>query len=333
MNQSTLGSRIKSHRKRLGLTQEQLAERMGVSAQAVSKWENDLSCPDISVLPDLAAVFGISVDELLGSTTTGQTTVHEAEVTEDKTKPERTVHFEFDKSGGVWLAVYILMVGGLLLLNHLMDLDVSWWTPVWTCSLIVFGIPELFRRFSLFHLAVSLTGAYFLLDAYGLFPSTPKIGWSILVPVFLLLWGVTLLVDALRGKHRRSARSGDFTPNKSKYDYSCGDGYLHCDVSFGSRRVPVTTALLRGGDIDSSFGDFTVDLSGCEAIVEDCLLKIDHNFGNLKLLVPERFDVQIIDEDKFAADVKRNGQPATVTQGTIRVKAELHFGAIEICFV
>ena len=66
MNNKTIGDRIKFHRKRLGMTQEQLAERMGVSAQAVSKWENNLSCPDISVLPELAAIFGISVDELLG---------------------------------------------------------------------------------------------------------------------------------------------------------------------------------------------------------------------------------------------------------------------------
>ena len=42
----TLGQRIADYRKRLGETQEQLAEAMEVSAQAVSKWENDISCPD-----------------------------------------------------------------------------------------------------------------------------------------------------------------------------------------------------------------------------------------------------------------------------------------------
>ena len=62
MNEMTLGKRIMQHRKRLGMTQEQLADRVGVSAQAVSKWENDLSCPDISLLPQLAEIFGITVD-------------------------------------------------------------------------------------------------------------------------------------------------------------------------------------------------------------------------------------------------------------------------------
>ena len=72
MSEMTLGKRIMQHRKRLGLTQEQLAERIGVSAQAVSKWENDLSCPDISLLPVLAEIFGITVDELLGKEEPGK---------------------------------------------------------------------------------------------------------------------------------------------------------------------------------------------------------------------------------------------------------------------
>ena len=62
----TLGKRIIANRKRLGLTQDQLAEKLGLTAQAVSKWENDLSCPDISILPKLADIFNITTDELLG---------------------------------------------------------------------------------------------------------------------------------------------------------------------------------------------------------------------------------------------------------------------------
>ena len=62
----TLGERIAYYRKRRGLTQEQLAEQCSVTPQAVSKWENDLSAPDISLLVPLAELFGISADELLG---------------------------------------------------------------------------------------------------------------------------------------------------------------------------------------------------------------------------------------------------------------------------
>ena len=76
--EETLGKRIIANRKRLGMTQDKLAEQLGITAQAVSKWENDQSCPDIAMLPKLAEIFGISIDELLGIT--AQEIVHEAEV-------------------------------------------------------------------------------------------------------------------------------------------------------------------------------------------------------------------------------------------------------------
>ena len=64
MNES-IGNRIAKYRKEKGLTQEALANQMGVSAQAVSKWETDASCPDIAALPQLCKILGITTDELL----------------------------------------------------------------------------------------------------------------------------------------------------------------------------------------------------------------------------------------------------------------------------
>lgn len=62
----TFGKRIQGLRKKYNMTQEDLASKVHISAQAVSKWENDLSAPDITLLPDLADIFHISLDELLG---------------------------------------------------------------------------------------------------------------------------------------------------------------------------------------------------------------------------------------------------------------------------
>ena len=61
----TIGNRIAKFRKAKSMTQEELASIMGVSSQAVSKWENDASCPDISLLPQLCKTLGVTTDELL----------------------------------------------------------------------------------------------------------------------------------------------------------------------------------------------------------------------------------------------------------------------------
>ena len=65
-NTDTLGKRIMALRKAAGMTQEQVAERLGVSPQAVSKWENDVSCPDVTMIPRIAQLFNVSTDQLLG---------------------------------------------------------------------------------------------------------------------------------------------------------------------------------------------------------------------------------------------------------------------------
>ena len=65
MKYQTLGTMIAALRKEKGMTQLELAEKMGVTDKAVSKWERDLSCPDVNTIPRLAELFGISVDELM----------------------------------------------------------------------------------------------------------------------------------------------------------------------------------------------------------------------------------------------------------------------------
>lgn len=65
MTEMTLGKRIAMLRRRKELKQEELANMLDITAQAVSKWENDQTCPDISLLPMLAQILDVSVGELL----------------------------------------------------------------------------------------------------------------------------------------------------------------------------------------------------------------------------------------------------------------------------
>ena len=65
MKKESMGMMIAAKRKELGMTQLELAEKMGVTDKAVSKWERELSYPDVNSLPKLAEIFGMSVDELM----------------------------------------------------------------------------------------------------------------------------------------------------------------------------------------------------------------------------------------------------------------------------
>ena len=64
-----LGKKIRQLRFKAGMTQEQLAEKLGIGPQAVSKWENAAAMPDITTLPLLAEIFGVSIDDLFDLTT------------------------------------------------------------------------------------------------------------------------------------------------------------------------------------------------------------------------------------------------------------------------
>lgn len=332
MEHKSLGERIKYHRKRLGLTQEQLAERMRVSAQAVSKWENNLSCPDISVLPELADVFGISLDELMGRSNSA---VCEAEpVKTEEKKSEYSWHWELPmrKRHSIIFAIFVLLYGGLLLWNNVMSYDVSWWTLLWTLGLCFIGVSGLCHGFSFFCLIMTVAGGFFLLDSYELF--TFDLGWGVLIPAVLIIWGISLLLDLILGKKKKVRPAIHSSHNgKAKREYSCTNGWLACEMSFGDYRTAVATPILRGGSIECNFGNYTVDFSGCEALAENCKVEVENNFGSLTLLVPDHFRVELGSNETFAGDVEVKGSPAPETQGLLIINGESNFGSLEIKYI
>ena len=121
----TMGQIIRRLRKERGLTQEELAEQLGVTCQAVSKWENDAGMPDISQVVPLVAVFGVSADVLFGIT--GTTADEEVwKIVADADNIQR--YGEPD----TYLAAYDVLMEGLkrfpnhlILMNRCMDLGLS----------------------------------------------------------------------------------------------------------------------------------------------------------------------------------------------------------------
>ena len=118
----TLGRRIARQRLEYGMTQERLAMKMGVTAQAVSKWENDLSAPDIMLLPELARTLGVTVDELLEGRKSQEIVPVEPEPAPepepsyaDVSRPKK-LHIQVDSSDGdvVNINVPLGMAGAVL---------------------------------------------------------------------------------------------------------------------------------------------------------------------------------------------------------------------------
>ncbi len=96
--ENRLAENIRGYRKNLGLTQEQLAERLGITLGAVSKWERGSSEPDLGFIMDLAELFHVSVDALIGFSVHGADADSEADRIEElsKTRPvlEMTAEYE-----------------------------------------------------------------------------------------------------------------------------------------------------------------------------------------------------------------------------------------------
>jgi len=342
--EQTIGKRISENRKRLGLTQDALAEKLGVTAQAVSKWENDQSCPDITMLPKLAEIFGISTDALLGVESDQR--VRKAEVVNEEQESEG-IHvqkgsweFKWDsgKKGALTFALFVLLVGILTFASKALQRDVSFWGILWPSAFLVFGLSRLFQKFSVLSFGSILLGGYYLM--HNLWIWRLQIAGELIFPLMVVLFGLGLLIDALRKPNKpkfRISKNGvklcDENGNeKTKSTFTTDEDCFDCSLAFGEKAHEVQLPLLRYGNASCSFGELTVDLSGCEEISADCQIDAKDSFGELVLLIPKKYRAHIDSRTSFAA-VTVKGQPDPYPQGVIEINASVTFGEILVKYV
>ncbi len=340
--EQTLGKRIVQNRKRLGMTQDKLAEYLGVTAQAVSKWENDQACPDITMLPKLAGLFGISTDTLLGLTGEDEP-VYEAEPVaeadlrdipgESDHNQKFEMHWDSGRKGTLWLALWILTSGGLLLASNVLHWDTGFWDILWPTGLMYIGLFGLFPNFSFFSLGCALFGAYFLLDHLDAAPF--RLGKELILPALLLIFGMSLLVDALKEPRKSSfsvRRNG--SKHKGKFQSSCSmDGeHFDCSTSFGEDHRTITLPQLSSGEASVSFGELTVDLCGCGKIKNHCQIDASCSFGELTILVPRSCRVEPATSTAFAS-VDFHGSCAPDAATVIDMDCSANFGEIRIRYI
>ncbi len=342
--EQTLGKRIMHHRKRMGLTQDQLAEKCGVTAQAVSKWENDQSCPDINMLPRLAELFGTTTDSLLGhspvcegSETTGWEFHHNGEKRASVNATAKDdagweFHWDSGRRGALGFALFVLLVGGLLLASRMLGWGAGFWGITWPSALLVFGLFATFRSPRFTHVVCALLGGYFLIDNLGVFDIS--LDKSLIFPALIVIFGISLLLDALRKpkKSRFSIRKKGSLSHKTRKNFVQEADQFGCSLTFGEVTHRITLPRLRYGEACVSFGEMEVDLRGCGEIVDGCRIDLSASFGELRLKVPKCYRVQCAAGTSFG-EISTHGYPDDIVKGVIELTGGVSFGEIEIIYV
>lgn len=331
MEQQTMGKRIMQLRKEKGYTQEQLAELCGVSAQAVSKWENDVSCPDISILPQLAELLGVTTDELLGVKPIEPKVVI---VDAQKNKKEGDGNFSVSwdgakhvKKDGIWFAILVIVLGMAFLLQRIGLVSFGIWGIIWPAVIIGVGISWMVKRFSIFSLAVAGVGFYFLLFNLGAISFV--LTWSVIWPSLLVLLGLTILYEALI-PHKGKWCGVQFNGEKSKHsEYGENNGFIRYDCSFSDENRRYASEEFSGGDIDLSFGKGELDLGSVRRVTPNAKLDIDVSFGTFDLIVPRTIRVYV-KSDKSFGSIQMNGEPNSDATESFVLDGDVSFGTLNI---
>lgn len=341
--EQTLGKRIAAYRKELGLTQEGLAEKLGITAQAVSKWENDMSCPDISMLPRLANIFRVTTDELLGiqreeKKREEEKETLEAEVVAEDSEPEKTAAWALDISGNVrssaGFGILVLLVGGLLLAGSIWNWKLTFWSVLWPSALLVYGLMGFFRKVSVFRLGCALLGSYELARLTGLIPESFVLGKNIVFPLILVLLGVSILFQVF---HRNNFRHvGAFHKNRvvvnRKRRFTKGANSFSCTECFGESRREICLDKLSYGEATVNFGELKLDLTGCAEIEQNCRLDVACVFGETELYIPAGCRVEPYVSTVFAHfDIQ--GTPDPDADVVIQLNGSVVFGEIVVKYL
>ncbi|MBR6039909.1 MAG: helix-turn-helix transcriptional regulator [Clostridia bacterium] len=348
-NKETLGKRIAMLRKEKGLTQEQLAEKVGVSAQAVSKWENDVSCPDITLLPLLADILGVTVDELLGVKPIEPHVIilDKDETPKEEAKKNRSFSWEWNKHkksarwGTISFCIGAILVCLFFLLHSFGmfpyspfafdgDLVLKGWNYVWPLLVFTLGLSSVIEHPAFGGVMMAFGGYEFVrrvLLGYQI-ATLPAIPWY----VILLAMAIVVLLLVLIGKKHlicKVKKDDENTDHTPVLDVTQDDNYLDADMSFGSGVITYDGDTLRGGSIDMNFGDYKVDLRRVRTFTDNCLLEIDQNFGSLTIFMPQHVRLVKSSDTSFGS-FATYGEPSPDATQSIIIRADVNFGTLQV---
>ena len=338
----TLGKRISGRRKAMGLTQDALAEQLGITPQAVSKWENDQSCPDITMLPKLAEIFRSTTDELLGIPPKEAPPAEAvpSETTSDipAGKPAKIDRRSLASPGAAF-GLWLFLTGLVYLADSLLPYPDALADPSYRCGLgdialscgiFAFGLCALLRRFSLLRLVCACFGGICVLNLLTQ-PGIADMDWQIPLCAGLALFGLDMLVGTLLGR-KQTVPIGHHFPSCMRNNFECEGDSFDCSTSFGDGNHPITMPLLAHGRAEVSFGDLTLDLTGCQDFAENCRLTLHSSFGEMTVLLPRFCRAEVNVRTAFA-QCDTFGTPDPNAPARIYVNGSTSFGHITFRYV
>lgn len=339
----SLGKRIAALRKSHGLTQEKLAEQLGVSPQAVSKWETDTSCPDITMLPRLSALFGVSTDALLGvEAPEPQVVILEKEKKQDAQgdipaaiRNGTKKWHKIARWGCIVFCITAILICAVLLLRSLSVFftapGVPVWNYIWPLMLFGVGLWVVFDR-PLFGICMMAVGGYEFIH-FGWGVGIDLRFYAIMLGLAIVML-ISLLVKAIKNnrKRKQSASSAVAAGTKpASFSMSTEDNFLREEVSFASKNVTYPAQPLKGADIEANFCESVIDLTAVTAFTDNPVIDVDCNFATVTLYVPRTVRVTRKDETAFAAFTVK-GEPNEDAAETAVVRGDVNFGSLEVIY-
>lgn len=189
-----LGSKLADLRKRNGYSQEALAEKMGVSRQAVSKWERGESTPDTDTLIDLARLYSVSLDTLVGNE---QAEEPKTPNKKEKAPKEKKVPLYPGLSKKLLLFPFPMLI---VVIYILLGFALNLWHPAWLIFLtipayyhIAIGARASTKKGLLLSLPV-IEAALVLFLMFGLFMNAWSWAWILFVLAIFYYWAVGFYV-------------------------------------------------------------------------------------------------------------------------------------------
>ncbi len=321
-NSNTLGKRIMALRKAAGMTQEQVAERLGVSPQAVSKWENDVSCPDVALIPRIAQLFNVSTDQLLGLKASAP---KPAEASPSGSEDGR--HRPSSPAQGIGFGLLLIVLGIAYLVSRSTSASFNIWGILWPALLLGLGVSSAIKHRSVFFLGVAGMGFYYLL--FNLGNKMPfEMSWSIVIPLALILFGIDTVLKKLFPSFWGRDDGGHWGGGKRAVrSFSCENGFVSCSTVFGENILGAEPCDITGGRIKTAFGHCVLDLSAC-TFAPETHFSIDTSFGCLELILPRNVRVNSGVEAAFGG-VETKGYPDSA-DAILDLRGSTAFGATQI---